>query len=200
MRRNRVALLRNAALPVLAALLLTGVASPLAVAGGEDDYGGGGCSHSCPSGKPGPPGPPGPAGPAGPTGPAGPAGPEGPAGASGPAGPAGAAGPAGPAGTEGPTGPEGPAGPVGPAGPTLPTQIVPATFTLANGLNTGTATCPSGTSIAGGGLKTPLGGNNLTVQLYESYPSAGDTWTVSFNNSAGTTGSYTVYAVCQPVT
>ncbi|WP_216651232.1 hypothetical protein [Actinomadura litoris] len=68
------------------------------------------------------------------------------------------------------------------------------------GLNTGTATCPSGTVITGGGLVTPLGGNNLTVQQYESFPSARDTWTVSFNNSASTSGSYTVYAVCIPVT
>ncbi|MFD7065699.1 hypothetical protein ACFV97_00505 [Streptomyces sp. NPDC059913] len=49
-------------------------------------------------------------------------------------------------------------------------------------------------------MKTPLGGNNLTVQTYESYPSADNAWTVSFNNSSGTTGSYVVYAVCLPVT
>ncbi|MFE5331683.1 hypothetical protein ACFRCG_35385 [Embleya sp. NPDC056575] len=97
-------------------------------------------------------------------------------------------------------GPPGPPGPAGPPGPTLPTQIVQTTYTLTSGLNTGTATCPSGTAITGGGYKTPLGGNNLTAQVYESYPSAADTWTVSFNNSAGTTGSYVVYAVCQPVT
>ncbi|WP_222870145.1 hypothetical protein [Actinomadura decatromicini] len=46
---------------------------------------------------------------------------------------------------------------------------------------------------------TPLGGNNLTAQQYESFPSTESTWTVSFNNSAGTTGTYTVYAVCIPI-
>ncbi|MFE7368912.1 hypothetical protein [Streptomyces anulatus] len=49
-------------------------------------------------------------------------------------------------------------------------------------------------------MRTPLGGNNLTAQQYESYPSADDTWTVSFNNSAGTSGTYEVYAVCLPAT
>lgn len=147
---RHLALLRNAALPVLAAALLTGVAAPHAAADDADGRrgGGGDCSNGCPAGEPGPAGPP---------------------------------------------------GPPGPAGPTLPTQIVQTTYTLAPGLNTGTATCPDDTAITGGGLKTPLGGNNLTVQVYESYPSAGDTWTVSFNNPAGTTGSYVVYAVCQPV-
>ncbi|MFC0602542.1 hypothetical protein ACFFHI_29770 [Streptomyces palmae] len=47
---------------------------------------------------------------------------------------------------------------------------------------------------------TPLGGNNLTVQPYQSFPSAENMWTVSFNNPASTSGSYTVYAVCLPVT
>ncbi|MEV7119747.1 hypothetical protein [Kitasatospora griseola] len=79
-------------------------------------------------------------------------------------------------------------------------MIVQETYTLTSGLNTGTAVCPPGTVITGGGMKTPLGGNNLTVQVYESYPSADNTWTLSFNNSAGTTGSYVVYAICLPVT
>ncbi|MGW4380149.1 hypothetical protein [Kitasatospora sp. NPDC004531] len=71
---------------------------------------------------------------------------------------------------------------------------------LLPGLNTGTATCPPGTVITGGGMRTPLGANNLTAQVYESYPSAADTWTLSFNNSASTSGSYQVYAICLPVT
>ena len=71
---------------------------------------------------------------------------------------------------------------------------------MTSGLNTGSADCEPGTAVTGGGLVTPLGGNNLTVQVYESYPSDEDTWTVSFVNSASTTGTYTVYAVCTPVT
>ncbi|MFD5559523.1 hypothetical protein [Kitasatospora griseola] len=82
----------------------------------------------------------------------------------------------------------------------MPTLIVQETYTLTSGLNPGTAVCPPGTVITGGGMKTPLGGNNLTVQVCESYPSADNTWTLSFNNSAGTTGSYVVYAICLPVT
>ncbi|GGT46089.1 hypothetical protein ACFFV7_38795 [Nonomuraea spiralis] len=93
-----------------------------------------------------------------------------------------------------------PPGRPGPPGPTLPTQIIRTPHTLVSGLNTGTSTCPAGTVITGGGYVTPLGGNNLTAQVYESFPSAENTWTVSFNNSASTTGSYTVYAVCIPVT
>ncbi|MET8573223.1 hypothetical protein [Streptomyces sp. NPDC005012] len=71
---------------------------------------------------------------------------------------------------------------------------------LTAGVNTASVDCLDGYSVTGGGLVTPLGGNNLTTQLYQSYPSDGDTWTVSFVNSAGTTGTYTVYAVCIPVT
>jgi hypothetical protein len=78
--------------------------------------------------------------------------------------------------------------------------IVDEDFTLVNQLNTGSANCPSGTAVTGGGLVAPLGGNNSTVQVYESYPADADTWTVSFVNTAGTTGTYTVYAVCTPVT
>ncbi|MGW4403712.1 hypothetical protein ACWEJ6_06750 [Nonomuraea sp. NPDC004702] len=96
--------------------------------------------------------------------------------------------------------PPGRPGPPGPPGPTEPTQIIRTPHTLTPGLNTGSATCPAGTVITGGGLVTPLGGNNLTVQVYESFPSAENAWTVSFNNSASTTGTYTVYAVCIPVT
>ncbi|WP_187767569.1 hypothetical protein [Streptomyces cacaoi] len=50
-------------------------------------------------------------------------------------------------------------------------------------------------------MRTPLiDSNALSAQTYESYPSAGDTWTVSFNNPGPTSGTYTVYAVCLPVT
>ncbi|TYB42718.1 hypothetical protein FXF69_28440 [Actinomadura chibensis] len=171
----------------MTAVLLAGAASTAhaAVAGGDGKHP---CKHTCPPGKPGPPGPTGPAGATGPTGP------RGHAGATGPTGPEGPAGATGPAGQEGPT------GATGPAGPTRPTQIVRETHALAPGLNTGTATCPAGTVITGGGVVTPLGGNALTVQQYESFPSSESTWTVSFNNSPGTAGSYTVYAVCIPVT
>ncbi|MFI6180117.1 hypothetical protein ACIA8R_31565 [Nonomuraea sp. NPDC051191] len=93
-----------------------------------------------------------------------------------------------------------PPGRPGPPGPPEPTQIIRTPHTLTSGLNTGTSTCPAGTAITGGGLVTPLGGNNLTVQVHESFPSAENTWTVSFNNSASTTGTYTVYAICIPVT
>ncbi|TYC12251.1 collagen-like protein [Actinomadura syzygii] len=199
MRRKPTALLRRVAVPAVTAALLAGAASTAhaaVVGGGDGEHP---CKHACPPGKPGPTGPAGATGPTGPEGQAGATGPTGPEGLTGATGPTGPEGLTGATGATGPQGLTGATGATGPAGPTQPTEIVRQTYTLTSGLNTGTATCPARTVITGGGVVTPLGGNNLTAQQYESFPSTESTWTVSFNNSAGTTGSYTVYAVCIPI-
>jgi len=69
------------------------------------------------------------------------------------------------------------------------------------GKGTATATCPAGTFLLGGG-GTALAVNNATAitSLYQSYPSAPDTWTVSSNLFRTIAGSQTMqtqaYVVC----
>lgn len=86
-------------------------------------------------------------------------GPTGPAGADGPAGPRGATGPSGANGANGGPGPQGPVGPTGPAGPQGPIGTFASTtcsvtqgtvVTFSTNVASASATCASGTAIAGG--------------------------------------------------
>jgi hypothetical protein len=64
---------------------------------------------------------------------------------------------------------------------------------------TATATCPSGSSLLGGGGTTSVVTGTALTALFESYPSAPDTWTASGVKAPGTIGSslvVTAYAVC----
>ncbi|MFE7414819.1 hypothetical protein [Streptomyces laurentii] len=67
-------------------------------------------------------------------------------------------------------------------------------------LNAATVTCPAGSVVTGGGIDLPGSTGSLTNDVYESYPRSQTTWQVTFNNKASISGSYSVYAVCLPVT
>jgi hypothetical protein len=134
------------------------------------------CSEQGPAGPTGPTGPEGPAGPTGATGATGPTGPTGATGATGPTGPTGptgATGREGPAGPTGPTGATGPVGPTGPGGPTGTQRVQGDTVQVERAMANATATCPSGTSLLGGG-----GLVQGQAAIESSYPSSDTTWIV----------------------
>ncbi len=204
---------------MLTAALVSGAVAPqvMAAEAGTDRAAAHDCDHSCdggggrpgpagPQGEPGPSGPQGQPGPSGPQGPAGVAGPAGPAGAAGPAGPAGAQGPAGPEGPEGEQGPEGPAGPQGPAGPEGdPGEVIPTFLETETGeadageTGTETATCPATSTLTGGGVSVA---DDLLdeVTVLESAPNGANGWTGTVRNTSGETVSFTVDAICLPLT
>ncbi|HXK13713.1 MAG TPA: hypothetical protein VNH45_04185 [Gaiellaceae bacterium] len=140
----------------------------------------------------------GPVGPQGPAGPAGPAGPPGPAGPAGADGKDGATGPAGPAGPQGATGP---AGPSGLAGYEIVTTSVPANGTA---LVQGSANCPSGKIVLGGGVSTfgtiNSGGSadGTGPHVFQSNPNGQTGWAAAVIASQAYVGLFgiEVYAVC----
>jgi hypothetical protein len=137
-------------------------------------------------------------GPVGPAGPQGPAGPAGPAGADGQNG---ATGPAGLAGPQGPAGPAGPAGPSGLAGYEIVTTNVPAN---GSALVQGSANCPSGKIVLGGGVSTFGTINNggsadgTGPHVFQSNPNGQTGWSAAVIASQAYVGQFgiSVYAVC----
>jgi len=158
-----------------------------------------------PTGLTGPIGPTGLTGATGPTGETGAQGIQGPTGLTGATGDTGAQGIQGPTGLTGATGPQGIQGPTGLTGATGPQGIQgPTGLTGATGadgasgwvrvvgtavvgsrysLATATADCPSGKKALGGGyLITAVNSEysyHCAVPAMASYPSDGDTWTVT---------------------
>jgi len=130
----------------------------------------------------------------------GPQGPAGPAGVQGPAGPEGPVGPAGPAGPQGLTGPAGPTGPQGPVGPsrTFSTQKIEQDVPVnANNITNGSAACPNGTTMTGGGehFRGALSMTDpITILFSEPY---GNGWYVSIKNT-GSDGSRIaeIFVIC----
>lgn len=134
-------------------------------------------------------------------------------GPTGPTGVAGIQGPTGPTGTAGIQGPSGATGPQGATGVTGPTGLASSqliTGTAAQSSNapavgtqvSGTAKCPSGkTLLGGGGRAIAIGGaTKQSITLAESYPSASDAWTaigtVIGTMSGGNKLEVVAYAVC----
>jgi hypothetical protein len=153
-----------------------------------------------PQGPEGPQGPPGPQGPAGPQGPTGPQGPQGPQGPTGPQGTQGVQGPQGLQGEKGETGPQGPTGPEGPQGPPGVTEWIiiqsdNGVLTSNNAEVTGSASCPAGYRIVGGGFLAPK-----LVRIRENRPlNDGSGWSVVVNNWGSeplTLTDFKIYAVC----
>jgi len=161
-----------------------------------------------PAGAKGDPGPAGATGPQGPAGPPGPKGDPGPTGATGDPGAQGAAGPAGPPGATGVQGPPGPAGADGATGPPGPAgasalHYVAVEWGFASGNNTGTADCPSGEFVTGGGA---LVEGTLTVvsSAPERDPvtvAAPNAWRVDVQvPTSMASQKFVVYAICTPAT
>jgi hypothetical protein len=113
-------------------------------------------------------------------------------------GPQGAAGPAGPTGAQGIQGIQGPAGPV--------RLRYLQTLNIANPANTqnfGSATCPAGEYVTGGGAFGSFGG--VTQSVNSSFPfknpstvAAPNAWGVWMNNADAAAHTFNVYAVCAP--
>lgn len=58
----------------------------------------------------------------------------------------------------------------------------------------GTATCPAGTKVLGGGARvTPTDGNGY---IDDSYPSGSTSWKAKFDNNTGSPYTGTVTAIC----
>jgi Collagen triple helix repeat (20 copies) len=172
-------------------------------------------------------GPAGPAGPEGPAGPQGPRGDVGPQGPEGPKGDNGAIGPAGPPGPEGQPGPTGPAGPPGPKGDTgaigrqgiqgepgppgppgpsaqvtwivsLPLTVEGAGSKEAPTTALGSAWCPEGTVVTGGGVSAGWDtGWQQNITVVHSAPSVdGDGWRATVRNHGTTSQRFQVWAGC----
>lgn len=75
-------------------------------------------------------------------------------------------------------------------------EVVSALLTDAAGTQTtGTAVCPAGKSLVGGGAV--ISSTSLSENINSSIPSAdGLTWRVYVNNSSATSGTFRVYAIC----
>ena len=153
-------------------------------------------------GATGPTGPTGPAGPKGDTGAIGPAGPTGATGETGATGPAGPAGPKGDTGAAGATGATGAAGANGVSGH----EIVVGSWTVLDGTllpggrtgATGSATCPDGKVVTGGGHEI-YGGEVHSVHyaVDNSHPQGTVAWTVTIVNDDPLYGlSFRGYAIC----
>jgi hypothetical protein len=68
---------------------------------------------------------------------------------------------------------------------------------------TGTATCPAGKVLLGGGAQvTTTSGNPANVNLVTSYPSSTTVWSATVVSDGGLGGgatmSITAYAICTP--
>jgi len=116
-----------------------------------------------------------------------PAGPRGITGTAGANGAAGAAGAPGAPGAPGGTGGQGAPGVSG-------YQRVPSA-PIANPQNTqksGTATCPAGKKVLGGGAEA---GGLIGQVVYDSYPPTDSSWRVHITNTGFDT-TFTVYAIC----
>lgn len=153
-------------------------------------------------GEMGPQGPQGEPGPQGETGLMGPEGPQGPTGTQGEPGPQGEQGLQGPEGPEGPQGEQGPKGDTGPAGADGVSgwEVVSADFmTPALLWGSGTAWCPAGKKVTGGGFW--LDTYRFSMDIYESRPTGeGDGWYVFARNTDLTYNhGFTVYAICADV-
>jgi hypothetical protein len=169
-----------------------GLAGPVGPAGAQG-----------PAGDVGPQGPEGPKGDTGETGPPGPRGLQGETGAIGPAGPP---GPKGDTGAMGPRGIQGEPGPEGPPGPSAQmTWIVSLPLTVAGGgskdaptTGLGTARCPAGTVVTGGGVT--LGwddGWQLNITVVQSAPlENGDGWRATVRNHGTNSQRFQVWAGC----
>lgn len=125
-----------------------------------------------------------------------------PRGSRGPAGPAGAAGAQGPTG---PGGAKGAAGAPGPPGPVNLTYRTHSTVTVAAGTQgTGSATCPAGTVVIGGGAWHSPDDPNITVNSSDwalgDVTNRPDTWAVEIHNGSATAASLHVSAICATAT
>jgi len=126
-------------------------------------------------------------------------GPQGPQGTQGPKGDTGATGPQGAQGIQGPTGATGPQGPAGANG-SSGYQIVTASASSPSilGAFDGTATCPEGKVVVGGGGQTgQFGFRDYDDNLQDSFPSGNNGWTVRYFYG-GFPGPHNllVYAIC----
>jgi hypothetical protein len=134
----------------------------------------------------------GPPGPQGPQGPQGPKGDKGDTGMPGPQGERGLPGPPGPQGQPGPQGPEGPAGQPGVLGWLI--LSVKANINTVSRQIEGSALCPAGSSVTGGGFWGPS-----SVRIYGSMPlKVENGWYVigTWVGEAPPTNLVDVYAVC----
>ncbi len=59
---------------------------------------------------------------------------------------------------------------------------------------TGTANCPAGTNVLGGGVKPSS--QDVNVNLNSTYPTSPTSWQASVANASASAESFTVYAVC----
>lgn len=181
----------------------TGSTGPMGPAGPQGPQG-----EAGPRGADGPVGPQGPQGVPGETGPMGPAGTPGPAGATGPIGPQGDRGATGAQGEPGPAGPTGATGPQGDRGAdgvsgwskTHNFESVGASST-----GTGTATCPVGKKVVGGGfwsepvVDAKTGATDYLVVTGSAPKVDGTGWEVDVLNRRSSSWLYLVYALCASV-
>jgi hypothetical protein len=132
------------------------------------------------------------------------AGPQGAKGDTGPAGPQGVKGDIGPAGPQGVKGDIGPAGPQGPSGLSGYVRVESATAVDGADYKEGSATCPPGTKVLGGGavIGSTVGNHQHGVFISDSFPYPGqEAWYVSAAESSemGAVWGLWVYAICAKV-
>ena len=127
----------------------------------------------------------------------------GPAGTPGPAGEQGPAGPAGPAGPQGPQGDPGPQGPPGPAGSgtaLAPLTVRDSTDILPGRFGRAIATCPTGTTLLGGGFQFSFFDRAFTkivgsLPVQTSGSPGPNAWSAeAFNDDVSTGATRRIYA------
>jgi hypothetical protein len=73
----------------------------------------------------------------------------------------------------------------------------------ANSQNTGTVVCPAGTFVVGGGAFGSSGGEqqaiNTSIPIASSSP-VPNAWRVDMNNASSNAATFSVYAICVPLT
>jgi hypothetical protein len=113
----------------------------------------------------------------------------------------GAVGPQGASGVTGPQGPTGPQGTQGPAGASNATYVTAGPYLVGAGAQTGgTATCPSGQVVSGGGAYGNSASPNQSIDA--SFPRIGpgssvpNQWGAYFDNNTGSDTTFAVYAIC----
>jgi hypothetical protein len=75
------------------------------------------------------------------------------------------------------------------------TQVASAsTANPAGTTTTGTANCPAGTNVLGGGVKPSS--QDINVNLNSTYPTSPTSWQASVANASASAESFTVYVVC----